>query len=373
MQRHLPGLEFQRDWRCPITFRRAHSLVEHVVFVRRTALSTLELSAFVEVFSEVFVLRLWAELLLLPALALLGMMSVVAASKPEHAIVKRLVDRLIAAASLTLLAFVFVRFAKDWTHLDKGDLAQQFALPIWLTAGVLPYNYIVGLLAAYEVTFLRMDWKSDKRWHERARVKLALLMSFHARALEVGAFNGPWSIRIADANSFRGARRIVREFRCDRDETARRQQAAAARLVRFAGIDGVDEEGRRLDQREFEETINALQWVATCQMGWFDREDGSRYREDLLEFVLDGHAGRQLPSPHGVEMKVSPDGQRWYAWRTTVSGWVFAIGAAGPPPDRWCCDGPSPPHGFPGEDLAWGDFPFRETASRNWTPGHDGG
>ena len=42
------------------------------------------------------------------------------------------------------------------------------------------------------------------------------------------------------------------------------------------------------------------------------------------------------------------------AWRRTIAGWCFAIGAAGPPPDQWLDDGPNPPRGFPGEDPEWG-------------------
>ena len=75
-----------------------------------------------------------------------------------------------------------------------------------------------------------------------------------------------------------------------------------------------------------------------------------RYRTDLLDFALDGSGGQDLPNPHGVEMRVSTDGHRWMAWRRTITGWVFAIGAAGPPPDQWEYDGAVPPDGFPGED-----------------------
>ncbi len=53
-------------------------------------------------------------------------------------------------------------------------------------------------------------------------------------------------------------------------------------------------------------------------------------------------------------------------WRRTVGGWVFAIGAGGPPPDQWEYDGPEPPTGFPGEDPGWGTSPHRQEANVNW-------
>jgi hypothetical protein len=61
-------------------------------------------------------------------------------------------------------------------------------------------------------------------------------------------------------------------------------------------------------------------------------------------------------------MKVAKNGKAWYAWRRTVTGWCFAIGAAGPPPDRWEYDGPEPPGRFPSKGRGWGD-----NANRNWT------
>lgn len=101
-------------------------------------------------------------------------------------------------------------------------------------------------------------------------------------------------------------------------------------------------------------------------MGWYSNNQAHRYRADLLDLVLDGSAGSRLPDPPGVHLRVSEDGQKWFCWRRTVSGWVFAIGAAGPPPDQWEYDGQEPPGGFPGEDPAWGEMAFGHEANLNW-------
>ena len=135
------------------------------------------------------------------------------------------------------------------------------------------------------------------------------------------------------------------------------------RLCRYTGSQGTDEEGRRLDRREFAVTIVALQWLATCQMGGHRR--GGRYRDDMLEIVGD-FTRYGLPTEAGITLRVANDGQSWYAWRRTVTGWCFAIGAAGPPPRQWEYDGPDPPTGFPGRDSAWGNEPFSDQANCNW-------
>ena len=277
-----------------------------------------------------------------------------------------MVDGLIVVASVALLLYVVVGLVNNWASLDKVDLLQQFALPVWLTLGVLPYIYVVGLFAAYELAFIRINWKSEVGWWARTRAKLVLLTSFHAKARDVGAFSGPWQFKLASATSFRDGRRVVDAFRNAQHGEARAVEEEHSRLVRFAGIDGVGEDGRRLDRREFDETMSALRWIGTCQMGWYNNNQTQRYRTDLLDFILKGSAGDRLPNPSGVHMRVSDDGQKWFAWRRTVSGWVFAIGAAGPPPDQWEYDGPDPPGGFPGEDPAWGVMSFSQEANVNW-------
>jgi hypothetical protein len=59
------------------------------------------------------------------------------------------------------------------------------------------------------------------------------------------------------------------------------------------------------------------------------------------------------------------NGQAWYAWRRTITGWCFAIGSAKAPPDQWRNDGSEPPKDFPGRDRAfWGSDPLQW--GKNW-------
>jgi hypothetical protein len=127
-----------------------------------------------------------------------------------------------------------------------------------------------------------------------------------------------------------------------------------ARLREYTGVQGTEEEGRQLDQREFDVTRQALQWLATVQMGCY--HNSARYKREALDLADPSRLG--LPADHGIHMVVRDDGQAWYAWRRTPSGWCLGIGAAGPPPDQWLGDGPQPPDGFPGYDAWWGSGPF---------------
>jgi prepilin signal peptidase PulO-like enzyme (type II secretory pathway) len=193
-------------------------------FVRRTALATFEISALVQVASEFFVLDLALELLTQPVFALLAMMSVVAAQQREHHQVRAVVDGVMTCAGIGLLLYVSVSLINNWDSLDKGDLAQQLALPIWLTIGVLPFIYVLGLFAVYELAFVRIDWKSKAGRWARMQQKAALLASFHMKATEIGAFAGSWQFRLAEAVSFRAARHVIADFRQAQLDAARDAQ-----------------------------------------------------------------------------------------------------------------------------------------------------
>ena len=126
---------------------------------------------------------------------------------------------------------------------------------------------------------------------------------------------------------------------------------------------GTDEERRQLDRREFAETISALEWVAACQSGWYQNRSGGRYPKDLVEKLGDMF-GRGLPPDHGIKLKVRKEGQAWLAWRRTITGWCFAVGGVGPPPNQWFYDGSDPPRGFP-RSRDWGERPFEQ--GPNWS------
>jgi hypothetical protein len=86
-------------------------------------------------------------------------------------------------------------------------------------------------------------------------------------------------------------------------------------------------------------------------MGWYRREPVGRYKRDVADVISVFAHG--LPDEHGIVMKVRSDGQAWYAWRRTVTGWVLGVGAKGPPPNQWFYEGPEPPKSYPASGEGW--------------------
>ena len=334
-------------------------------FFRRTILATVGVAAFVEFFVNLYVMSLLAELGFQFVVVVLSLTVVVADQKPEYKSVKVLCEWLLALIGLALLVLTARQIHLHWHQLNVPDVLLDFVLPVWLTIGLVPFLYLFSIFVAYDAAFRRINCGANDR-RARWRSGLALLSAIRFRTHAVRRFTGSgyFASKLGEAQTFSAARGVIAEFL---DELRRAEQAKIDeedRLKRYCGSQELDDDGRRLDRREFAETIAALQWLATCQMGWYRREN--RYRTDMLDLLGHDFTSQGLPNESGIKLHVAQDGQSWYAWRQTVTGWYFAIAAAGPPPDQWEYDGPEPPTGYPGESSSWGDGPFSNHVNRNW-------
>ena len=333
-------------------------------FFWRTAKGTLGAAVLLEFYLNVLVFGLVWELVLQLMLALLAMLAIVAGTREDHQAVKKLIDRVLALIGVGVLALTTTSLWRARHELQASQLLLEFALPIWLTIGFLPFVYLLGVFAGYDEIFRRINHAtSDRAGQWRSR--FAVVLGLRCRTNELSAFHGHWVNRLAGTSRSSEARCVITDFR----ENRRAAELAAIdrewTLEHYAGSSETDGQGRRLDRREFKETVEALRWVSTCQMGWYRRL--GEYREDLLEIVASYFTKCGLPEEHGVNLRVGTDGQSWYAWRRTVSGWCFAIGAAAGPPDEWQYDGPEPPRGFPAKDPFWGAGPFDDDVNLNWS------
>lgn len=331
-------------------------------FFRRSVLATLSVAAVMQFMLNLETFALWAELLLQLVVFLLVVFGSVAAIQPETRPVHT-----VANGALTLLwLMVMIGTARallaSWDDLDAERTALALAFSLWFPLAMLPFVYVLGLVLSYDAVLSRARFHANGAGPKR-RVRLAMLMGLHGdlRAVNDLPKHGHQFRAIVQSKTFGDALRSVDAYKTAREEEAREKAAKAARLVDCAGVEGVDEEGKLLDQREVKETQSALRWLHTCQMGRHNHD--GRYRRDLLELLgdLDRHG---LPGDHSITLRVSKSGQSWYAWRRLPIGHVLGIGADGPTPSEWLYDGAEPPKGFPGHDCSWGGRPF-ETPP-NW-------
>ena len=160
-----------------------------------------------------------------------------------------LCEVLLAVVGVALFIFTARRIYLGWREIDVH------ALPVWLTIGLLPFVYCMSLVVAYDSVFRRVN-SSTPDGRARWRARAALFTSFYIFVRDLNQFHAFWIRRLSAVSTFTEARKVIGEFRQQQQERVRTAADEQERLRRHAGSDSTDEEGRRLDRREFRETIS---------------------------------------------------------------------------------------------------------------------
>jgi hypothetical protein len=316
-------------------------------FFRHTLRRLITVSVLIEFLVGLSSFSFGVELLLIPVIVFVSLLSAVMDAKPEYALTKKWIDRLIALLGLVLIWGAVNSLIGGWATRNWTELGLMFFLPVWATATTLPFVFLLALYASYVDRFAEIDRRADSK-RARRRAKAALLLAFGPRNRALAQMNTLDVRELAAATSWAEARRILAFKRAGIRFEQAKANLAAETLTRYAGVEGMDWRGHPLDQRGFPETKQAFDRLALLQRSKY--EQNGRYDEDLDAWVF---VAAELPKEHDIVMKVNKKGTAWMAWRQTEGGWYVGIGANDPPPDQWTFEAPEPPDKYPRKDTGW--------------------
>lgn len=333
-------------------------------FFRRTIGSALGASAVIEIVSELYVMRLPIELVLVPVVTVFACVPVLPADTNETERAQRFAAGCLSVAGLAVLLFVAAQIFVDRHSLEVGRIVQQVALPLWLTLWFSPFVYALSLYSGYEGVFKRLQLGGGQSRVQRFLRTAVLLFFVGLRVRRLDAFSFEWVLRLRKAERARDVVRVLRDFSQRQREIGLAEEIVTADLEQYSGSDCVNEHGCRRDRRGFDITCKALRKVALEMMVTFD---GETFREDLFALETDELEAMGFPSDvQPIVLVRRSDGQAWIAWSRTISGWVFAVGGTPDVTMEYEYDGPEPPAGFPGDDDGWDSDPEVHIHSRNW-------
>jgi hypothetical protein len=333
-------------------------------FFRRAALAALSVSALMQFVLNLHTFHLVVELFLLPIVTFLLMLEAVAGMHKKTRPVQTLVNGLLLLIGLWVVIATAGGLLDSWRGLDPEETGLAFAFSLWFPLTMLPFVYVFSLVLTYGAILSRARIHNDDQQPTLgARSALLVGLNGDLRAVSDLPQHHAQYRAIVRSRSFRQGLHNVRAYKEARDAARCEREETAARLIHNAGVKGVDDDGKVLDQREIKETRDALRWIETCHLGHYNNR--GKYRKDLMSNVLlDDFQHQGLPEQHGITMRVRKDGQAWYAWRRTPSGYVLGIGMTQGRDNEWLYEREEPPQGFPGSDPSWGDRPY-ETPP-NW-------
>jgi hypothetical protein len=159
-----------------------------------------------------FPFPLAVEILLVPVLATIAVLSVLPSGTQGAAGAKKFSEAVLALFGV----FVFVRFVvlvvTEWGDFASSETLARFWLPPALTLAVLPFFYLLGVYMLYEQAFLRLGFFMEDEplgYAKRAMVRRFGLNLGELR--EVGS--GPLQANLARVENRREITQILRDAR----------------------------------------------------------------------------------------------------------------------------------------------------------------
>jgi hypothetical protein len=314
--------------------------------IKKTVVGTVGLAALITFYVNLSSFNVLSEIIFQLVIGAAVIFSVVAKYQrdPSSKSLAKFFDAIVVIGGIILIIKTTSDFREIWANEDPAEIFEPLILSIWFPLMLIPFVYLFSLVIYTQsllkgLSAIRMD-------PIKFRIVIALLLGLRFSVKYTSSFNGIWRMDITEISTYREARKLMRRFRQDVRLQDDKIKAEKRKLKKYAGVDGVDDNGKRLDRREFKETQRLLVDLFFYQMGQHRNRLGHYFENSLI--LLNNSEYYGLKTDLNVTVKLSKNKQSWYAWRRTPSGWVFAAGGSKNIDIEWRYDGPEPPKSFPG-------------------------
>jgi hypothetical protein len=192
-------------------------------YFRSALKKAVAITILVDAYVNLFVFPFWAELIILPTIALVVMLQAVTATNDEVANIRGCLNGVAGFLGISLFVYATIRLIEYLLTAHLAHLAQlgrSLILPMWLNLALIPFTYLLALRLGYETAFMRLGFAPGATQMTLRRAKLALLLEIGPRAHALGEFGPPWPYRFSNASTLTAARQIARSLRVERATAA---------------------------------------------------------------------------------------------------------------------------------------------------------
>lgn len=119
----------------------------------KIAAEILSVAGFLTFITELYSFSLWVEVIALPFVTMIALMSLMAKQKPEHVQVAKLMGCLSALIGLSYIGFSLWKTYQLWSETATLANALELAIPILLFLGFIPFLYTWRVFVAYSDVF----------------------------------------------------------------------------------------------------------------------------------------------------------------------------------------------------------------------------
>lgn len=144
----------------------------------------LKILLFLEFLINFYVFNLWAELVLVPVLIIIGAMLAISETKEEYEPARKLLTFLSSSIGAILLIYVGYMAFDDFSNFATLQNLRSFVVPILLSLSFLLFVYFAALAINYETLFVRLSFfAKEKPVLSYAKKKILLTCGINLKKL----------------------------------------------------------------------------------------------------------------------------------------------------------------------------------------------
>lgn len=154
-------------------------------FFQKTCVEIVSFSVFLSFMAELYDLSLITELILIPLLIFLSILSYSSQSNPNLSPVKKIIDRIILCISLFVLIYRIYNVVVSYPKFLTVNTARELIVPIDLSFAFIPFLYILYVYVRYEFLLFGIGVKlGDGKLARFAKFQAAKAFRFNLSSLE---------------------------------------------------------------------------------------------------------------------------------------------------------------------------------------------
>lgn len=163
-------------------------------FLKNILLSTVKRVLLFEFIFNVYTFNIGVELILVPIITWLSLLSRFTGTKKEYKMVNTIFSYILSFFIIWYWFYIVGDFIKTPENLINSNNFYSFLLPILLTIFIIPLLYMYGLIMAYEGLFIRMSncFRKNKKLYRIAKIKIIKYFWLNLNKLNIFAASNIW-------------------------------------------------------------------------------------------------------------------------------------------------------------------------------------
>ena len=171
-----------------ISLVRANKVNQDEEYFKKMFSDNMKLIVLLEFITALYSFSLIVELILVPIMLFIAMLSAFTEVKKDYSQVKKVVNWILSLFGIIIIIFSVYKISTEFKSFASINNLTTFLLPPILTFLFVPFIYFFALLMSYEIFFVRLNFfikdKSTRRY-----TKWKIFTSFHFRLRQLNKFS----------------------------------------------------------------------------------------------------------------------------------------------------------------------------------------